>query len=651
MFSWLNGGGKTLDSLSKRQKDILLHLAKMKKPITSQWMAKELEVSSRTIRNDIKFIQQNLESASFTIESIRGQGYVLNILNQALFTSLLEQLENEHDEISDDFADQSSRVLYMLRRLLLEKNFIKLEDFIDEIYVSMSTIQNDIKLVREILEKYNLKLTNRPHYGSKVEGDEYMKRLCLSNSLISRNQDAFLGQDTLQLINQDLFEKIKEIIIKKVNHYKIDISDISLENLATHIAIACKRIERGFFIEQLADILIDEYPFEKIVAKEIIKEVELFTGLAFPNTETEYIIVHLLGTKLLHKQELIEFSEFDEVGTIVNDMLERLRTELNWDFSHDDEFIQALTLHIRPAMNRLRYNMNIRNPLLNDIKTKYPVAFEGAVIASNCIKEYLQVEIIEDEIAYIALHIGVALERKKSKRKKKKNALIVCASGVGSAKLLYYRIQNLFEQEIEIVDTINYYNLAMHDLSTIDLIISTIPIPEDLGVSVTVVNTFLEEKDIDSIKRTISLDQNEIEAYLQPSRVFLQQDLPDKQSVITFLCDKLYKQGLVQQDYVNFVLERESVSPTSFGNLVAIPHPITPVTEETFWTVCTLKRPIVWHDEQMVQFICLLNIKKSSQGDLDHMFKKLISIIENRITVQKLIESKTVEELIEIMEK
>lgn len=640
-----------MDLLSKRQKDILLYLAKTQENITSNWLAKELEVSSRTIRNDIKLIQQISESAGFTIESIRGEGFTLNIVNQTLFASLLKQVESECEDESGDFSDQKVRVLYMLERFLLEKNCIKMECFTDEIYVSMSTIQNDIKIVKNILEKYDLKLTNRPHYGSKVEGDEYMKRLCLSNSLISRNQDAFLGQDTLQLINQELFEKTKEIIVKKVNHYKIDISDISLENLATHIAIACKRIERGFFIEEFADSLIDQYPFEKIVAKEIIEEIEILTGLTFVNTETEYIIVHLLGTKLLHKKELREFSEFDEVGTIIQCMLKRLKAEVNWDLSDDDDFIQALTLHIRPAMNRLRHNMNIRNPLLNDIKKKYPIAFEGAVIASHCIKDYLQVEIIEDEIAYIALHIGVALERKKSNeiKKKKKNVLIVCASGVGSAKLLYYRIQNLFEEEIEIVDTINYYNLAKHELSSIDLIISTIPIPENLGVPVTVVNTFLEEKDINAIKKTVSSSLNEIEPYLQPSMVFLRQDLPDKESVITFLCDQLYKKKLVQKDYVELVLERESVSPTSFGNAVAIPHPITPVTEETFWAVCTLLRPIEWHDEKMVQFVCLLNVKKSSQGDLEHMFKKLISIIENKATVQKLIASHTVEEIIKIM--
>lgn len=100
---------------------------------------------------------------------------------------------------------------------------------------------------------------------------------------------------------------------------------------------------------------------------------------------------------------------------------------------------------------------------------------------------------------------------------------------------------------------------------------------------------------------------------------------------------------------MNLVLERESITPTSFGNLVAIPHPMVPVTKETFWTVCTLKNPIHWHEQQMVQFVCLLNIKEDTQTDLDGMYKKLISIIENRSVVQKIIKSKSVDELIELL--
>lgn len=633
---------------SKRQIEILSSLMKAKEPVTAEWIAKELGVSDRTIRNEIKAVQPECPKVGIFIESIRGKGYQLQIIDHPLFLSEFSQLTQEtNDEMANDFSNQNERVLYLLKQLLLKKEPIKLESFEDEMFVSKSTIQNDLKTVRQILLKYNLKLVNRPYYGTQVEGDEYMRRLCLSNYIFNCHSDLSIDHESSQLLDQELFKRVKEVIVKKVNEYKIEISDISLENLATHIAIACKRIEEGFIIEHVKDRFIEEYPFEKIVAKEIIEEVQIYTELTFPESEIDYIIVHLLGTKLLHKEELTEFSEFDEAGSIVQCMLNRLWTELNWDFQNDIEFIQALTLHIRPAMNRLRYKMNIRNPLLHEIKAKYPCAFEGAVIASKCIEEYLSLEPGEHEIAYIALHIGVAMERMKSKQKKVKRVIVVCASGVGSAKLLYYRLQHLFEHELEIVASINYYKLAEYDLSSIDFIISTIPIKEDLGIPVQVVNTFLGDEDINQIKNYVyPVNQEGVSLYLDPTRVFIHQELEDKESVICFLCHELYKQGHVTEEYVKLVLEREALAPTSFGNLVAIPHPLTPVTEETFWTVCTLKSPIPWQGNQMVQVVCLLNLQKGPKGDLDNMYQKLIKIVEDKTTVQKIIKSQSVNDVI-----
>lgn len=115
------------------------------------------------------------------------------------------------------------------------------------------------------------------------------------------------------------------------------------------------------------------------------------------------------------------------------------------------------------------------------------------------------------------------------------------------------------------------------------------------------------------------------------------------------MCEKLYEQKLVSKDYVHSVLEREVVAPTCFGNLVAIPHPLTPVTEETFWTVCTLKKPIEWADKNMVQFICLLNIRRVPNGDLERMYKRLIAIIESSTTVQKILKSESADEIIKIL--
>lgn len=636
--------------ITKRQKYILLLLIGNKELVTAEWIANELGVSDRTVRTEIKELQTQSAAFGICIDSARGKGYKLEVKDQDLLDKVCQPLIKETaDENQSDFSDQNSRVLYILKRFLLGRHPIKLECFEDEVFVSKPKIQNDLKIVRSILERYQLKLVTRPHYGTHVEGDEYMKRLCFSNYILSRNGNSSIENCSFQVIDENLFGKIKEVIIKKVNDYKIEVSDIALENLATHITIACKRIEEGFVIENFEKHLFEKYPFEKIVAQEIVKEVESFSGLIFPVSEIDYIIVHLLGTKLIHKQTLNQFSGYDELGNIIHCMMEKLRHELNWDFSTDIEFIQALTLHIRPAMNRLRYKMNIRNPLLNEIKTKYPSAFEGAAIASKCIEQYLSVEVGEHEIAYIALHVGVALERMKRSQKAKR-VMVVCASGVGSAKLLFYRLQNQLREEVEIVALTSYYQLNEYDFSFIDLIISTIPIKDDLGVPVQVVNTFLGEEDIKNIRECLSPNKKDKQpAYLDKSRIYIHMDFEDKESVICFLCEELYKQGLVSKDYVYSVLERESLAPTNFGNLTAVPHPMVPETEETFWTVCTLKRPIEWNNKEMVQFVCLLNIRKDPKGDLDRMYQKMISIIEDKSAVRKIVKSESAGELIELL--
>lgn len=636
--------------LTQRQKNIVFYLLKSVKPITARWIAKQLGVSDRTIRKECKDIQIESSSLGFELHLIRGKGYQIQINDEELFNSEFNvQIEKENGPLFTDFTDQHTRVVYLLKQFLLNNGYIKLEYFEEEMFVSKSTIQNDLKQVRKILASYHLKLLHRPHYGLYIHGDEYQKRLCLANYMHNQQLNSDSNRSQLLVFKEDLYKKIHTIIIKKVNQYKIEISDISLENLATHITIACKRIEEGFLIEDTEGNHLEAFSFEKIVAKEIVQEVEAITDLLFPATEINYIVIHLAGTKLIHKDSLTAYSKLDEVESIMECMLSRLKREMDWDLYHDYEFIQAMILHIRPAMNRLRYKMNIRNPLLQAIKFKYPLAFEGAVIASKCMKDYLTMEIGEHEIAYLALHIGVALERMKSKNRKAKRVILVCASGVGSAKLLYYRLENIFEQEIEIADTINYYRLEGYDLSSIDFIISTVPIKEPVGIPIQIVSTFLEETDITGIRKHLSAAIKMNDSYLDSKRIFLKQNLDTREEVIHFLCENLSNQNLVTEGYEELVLDRENAAPTSFGNLIAVPHPTIPVTKETFWTFCTLNRPIAWSNNQMVQLVCLLNISAVKKGELDKMYRKLISIMEDQQLVQQLIHCEEIEDFIRLL--
>src|SRR5699024_3230332 len=136
-----------------------------------------------------------------------------------------------------------------------------------------------------------------------------------------------------------------------------------------------------------------------------------------------------------------------------------------------------------PAINRYKYGMNIRNPMLEDIKRNYPLAYEAGIVAGLAIEEHTGSEINENEIGYLALHIGAAMERRKMETHPKR-CLIVCASGLGSAQLLYYRIKSKFEGKLDVVGTTEYYKLNQYDLNAIDFIISSVPISDDVPVPV-----------------------------------------------------------------------------------------------------------------------------------------------------------------------
>ncbi|MGA3882425.1 PTS sugar transporter subunit IIA, partial [Bacillus pumilus] len=74
-----------------------------------------------------------------------------------------------------------------------------------------------------------------------------------------------------------------------------------------------------------------------------------------------------------------------------------------------------------------------------------------------------------------------------------------------------------------------------------------------------------------------------------------------KEEVLTFLPTQVIDMGLAPAELTPPVMEREEAAPTSFGHYTAIPHPMTPLTEETFWAICSLEKPIIW-GEKKVQF-------------------------------------------------
>jgi lichenan operon transcriptional antiterminator len=643
--------------LNARMIGILRELMAAKTALTSEYLANVIQVTSRTIRNDMKELDALLTENGAAIRAVRGTGYELIIHDHELFRTLLKEIFQTDSPKSKGIPTlPEERADYLIKRLLLSEGYVKLEDLAEELYISKSTIQNDLRTVKKRLKAYGLELEKRPNYGLKLKGDEMKWRFCMSEYLFNRKEtERSLIQDGVPLLPEEEMKVIQTITLEQIKEEEITLSDIGLNNLIIHIAIACKRIQSGNYVswykEELKDI-IKQKEFE--VATNILKKIGERLKIKFPFAEIAYVAIHLLGTKItvdpaLCETEVQTFIDPD-IYALTMEILETIENKLRLGIQHDKELVVGISLHLKPAINRYRFRMNIRNPMLETIKSNYTIAFEAAILAGMVLKEKMGIEIDENEMGYLALHIAAAMERSRMNDQRKKRCMIVCASGVGSARLLYYKLRSRFGSRLEILGTTEYYKLDQIPMQSLDFLISTVPIPHPLPIPVIEVNTILEGMDLEKIERAIFENAGRILEYAREELVFLQQTFKSREEVLHFLGDQLQQAGLVDETFLASVFEREALSPTSFGNLVAIPHPIVPQTETTFWAVCTLQKPIEWGDKR-VQFVCLLSVKKNSREDLQKMYDLLGKVVNDGQMVQQLLKCKTYREFVDVLFK
>lgn len=635
--------------MDDRIEAILRELMGSNHPLTGKQLANRLDVSSRTIRDDIKVINDELNDYGAAIHSKRGVGYELSIDEPKLFRAYLNNLTQDAEQQATVPTTPDNRLAYVIRRFLLSEDSIKLDDLADEIHVSKSTLQVDLKEVKQRLNTYSLALVSRPGYGLKLSGSELNRRFAMSEYLFDRERLTpdlmWLDQlTTVADLSQEELDNVWELLLEQLRINQVTLSDIAINNLFVHIIIAYKRITEGHHIALIdQDIESIKTKKEYTVAHNIVKQVEKALDVSFPKIEVIYIAIHLLGTKLVSEDRSIN----QEIETVMDEgvhaltlkMLNAVEERFSLGIQNDRELIIGLGLHLKPAINRYTFGMTIRNPMLEDIKNNYPLAFEAGIIAAMALNEQLNVSIDENEVAYLALHIGAAIERKKAANRPKQ-CYIVCASGVGSAQLIKYRIEAAFRSQIHVLGTTEYYKIKDIPFEETDFIISSVPVKEDLPIPVIEVNAILGQKDLARIEQYVSFEEKSITDYFPEANVFLNQKLTSKKDVIEFLADYAKSVDDLAEDYTQLIYEREKIAPTAYGNMIAVPHPISPQTSKTFLTVCTLEKPIEWADRK-VQFVCLLNVEKNSQEDLQEMYRILSRIVNDEQLIQKLIKSKT----------
>jgi len=625
-------------------------LSNCKAPMRSEEICEQLDIAPRTLRNDLKKYKSIFLENGVTLISKPGVGYYFEIFDQELYFRFIQ--ENIKKETHDQYlvpVYPEERINYLIKLLLSTDSYIKIEELEEKLFVSRSTLTNDLKEVRERLEYYHLDIENKPNYGMKITGEEFNKRACISKYYFYTDSydDVILNAEKNE--NKEI---IKKILYDTITENNFTLTDIGFQNLVIHIMILLMRIDKiteDEIIEPIYKSLEDEKEFR--IARLLVDKLENQFNIKFPKKEIYYITIHLLGKKSMqYNSDTLLISQ--ETQDLLNYIFEHIKQNFQLDFLQDFELFRFLALHFQPMMNRLKYGLYIENPLIDKIKNENPLAFEISLYVGSIIKEIKKYDVNINEIGYIALHFALALERFYEKNKSK-NVIVVCASGAGSSQILLYKLKQKFKNYINDIIVAKLYELLEIDQSKYDYIISTVPITFKTQIPVINVQYFLNEEDVDLVRNIFSETENEysfINKYFKDELFFKDLTGTTKEEVLRNMCDAIHKVMDIPSDFYELIIQREEMAATEFGNNIALPHPIKPITNTTFVAIGMLKKPIKWHKQQ-VKFVFLISTQKDNKESLSLFNESITALVFNKKAMLKLEKKPTLTTLKDIIKE
>lgn len=602
-------------------------------------LASYLDVSTRQIRNYVSKINEEVKT-NLIISS--NQGYRLD-------TELYRKY---------GFKEKNtpiSRVNYITQKLVSEKNGYDIFDLADELYVSLATIESDLKEVRQSFKKFDLTL-HRDKNLLFIEGSEKKMRNLMSYLISSDSYDHFVLKDEVHLLTYhyhfwEFRTSIRDIFISN----DIFINDYTLNNTTLHLIIMIDRIRSDYIIKTNDEIKKVEDTKNYHVACKIkefienkyqvqINDSELYNLTLVISNNTTMIDYNFINSNNI--SHYIEQKYIDITQKILHNV-----EEVYFLDAFNEDFITKFTLHIKNLFVRAENNYFAKNPLTSKIKMSFPLIYDISVfIAQELYRDY-QLPLTEDEIAFIAFHIGSYFENN-SQSQSKVNCAFIYADYYSIHKKILNKILMRFDNQINIKYAMSIGNYNENTIDC-DLIISMIDMP--FSKPSVIIQPFLTDKDIhhlsDFIEKISYKKRNSgLIDYLFnffDERLFYKNPaFLTREEAIKTMANDVIQIHYADESLADDILAREMMSSTAFNN-VSIPHSLRKSTRTSFISIALCDHALNWGDTQ-VNVIAMVGVNNDSRKMFTELFDTLIDILSEPSNVKELLKADNFNEFINL---
>ena len=653
-------------SLKQRHIEILNLVFQNDKAMDIKHISEYFQVSERSIRYDIKEINEEFINSKNTNIIELTEGKLVSNINKEELTSLIKNMLPQKYIFTSE-----ERIEILLPEILLFREKFTLQALSDELLISKATLRKDIKDMNEKIKEFDVKIDINNNQGYILTGEESSIRQLMINIL--HKYGGFTEEiekediNNLKIVKLLIFEKkkkyfqnehinlYKNILLKIQSKTKKIITDEAYDALLLHMIITSIRNRGGYFI---TDDVSNSNFIKSTEEYKIIKEI-------FQNADIDYrekdliIFTDFYMGAYSYNTKFSFYLNWMKIETLVGRILEDAAKVFNINFKNDQILIKELINHMKPAIYRIKNKMSLKVSILEDVKAEYADLYEKTRISLGVINEFLDENIDEDEIAFITIMFKRAINRNQEKLlgEEKRNILLVCGLGYSSSQFLAENINERFE--VNIVDIIPFNQLENFEyIKSVDLVVSTIDIEME-GIEVVKVNPILQKEDIEKLeeyaltrksakipiskilkvikenkhvenealiienikKQLKEYVKNDIETektsnfleLLDKRNTALNVDLKSWEEVIEYSGKLLMDSGYIVSEYIEEMKEqiRNFGDYVVMGNNTILPHgKLNESVKKTGFSFVSLKNPILFFGSEIKIAICLASVAK-----------------------------------------
>jgi len=534
--------------LNSRERRIALEILRSRGLIGLREIASSLGVTPRIVRYSLPQVERWLakNNVSLIKEPYKGVRVDLSDLERQRLRRKLETISpNQVVLLPEERQD------WIILRLLRSEEPIPIKSLAHNLGISYSTAVRDLKEAEKWLTARKLFIVRRPGLGLILSGQEMDRRDALVAFIVEK-----VGLERLQALSLGSMGPIRaRQVVEEVGLYsalmdllsEMDgsvgrklVSDIEVVTgqrlppdlravLELRLSIMHWRLQNEHEVNMPAPIVSDLKTRSVYrVAERVVAELSKKLQRSLPEDETAYIALHMAGTTLRlpkDKEEEAEQETFVEktaarasITTLVDVVLSEAAVYLHPWLRADPELREALLKHLTKSLDMLHFGLPINNPLTERTWKELPYVYQVAKRCARIIERETGLYIPEDEIAFIAMHFGAALERMRPAGGAHKRVIVVCGAGAATAWMLVSRLRAELPY-IEVVEVLSAEELSGRRVMAegVDAVISTVPLESDM-VPVFTVSPFLDKSDVAMLVSALNGRHKVEEAKVQGDR-------------------------------------------------------------------------------------------------------------------------------------